>query len=47
MAASELKEGGKAPAISGTVTGGEKVTMKDFTGKTLVFFWYPKAMTPG
>ena len=47
MAQIELKEGRKAPAISGVVTGGDKVSMKDFAGETLVFFWYPKAMTPG
>lgn len=47
MADAAVKEGAKAPAFSGPVTGGGKAALKDYAGRTLVFFWFPKAMTPG
>lgn len=43
----ELKEGQKAPAFSLTNQDGKKVALKDFTGKKVVVFFYPKDMTPG
>ncbi len=44
-----FKEVGKAaPAFSLVDQNGEKVSLKDFKGeKTVVLYFYPKAMTPG
>jgi len=44
-----FKEAGKAaPAFSLKDQNGEKVALKDFKGKkTVVLYFYPKAMTPG
>lgn len=46
MAAS-LKEGNKAPNFSMETDAGEKVALKDFKGKKLVLYFYPKDDTPG
>jgi peroxiredoxin len=37
----------KAPDFSTTDENGEEVALKDFRGKTVVLFFYPKADTPG
>jgi peroxiredoxin Q/BCP len=37
----------KAPAFSTTDENGKEVALKDFTGKTVVLFFFPKADTPG
>ncbi len=42
-----LKEGDKAPSFSLTSDNGETVSLKDFKGKTVVLYFYPKDMTPG
>lgn len=42
-----LVEGGKAPAFRLPRDGGEEVSLKDFKGRTLVLYFYPKADTPG
>lgn len=42
-----LKEGDRAPAFSLESELGEKVSLKDFKGKTVVLYFYPKDMTPG
>jgi thioredoxin-dependent peroxiredoxin len=42
-----LKEGDKAPSFSLLSDSGEKVSLKDFKGKTVVLYFYPKDMTPG
>jgi peroxiredoxin Q/BCP len=42
-----LKEGGKAPDFEMANQDGETVTLKDFKGKTVVLYFYPKDMTPG
>lgn len=42
-----LKEGAKAPAFSVESDSGEKVSLKDFKGKTVVLYFYPKDDTPG
>jgi peroxiredoxin Q/BCP len=42
-----LKEGQKAPAFSLPDQDGEKVALKDFLGKKVVLYFYPKDMTPG
>ena len=45
--AAELEVGDKAPAFTLDRDGGEQVSLKDFKGKKLVIFFYPKANTPG
>ena len=42
-----LKIGDKAPDFSLPSPTGEKVSLKDFKGKTLVLYFFPKADTPG
>ncbi|WP_130735825.1 thioredoxin-dependent thiol peroxidase [Flavobacterium sp. J27] len=42
-----LKKGDKAPDFSGLDQDGKKHTLKDYKGKKLVVFFYPKASTPG
>jgi peroxiredoxin Q/BCP len=43
----ELKVGQKAPAFNLAATGGKKVALKDFAGKPMVLFFYPKDNTSG
>jgi peroxiredoxin Q/BCP len=45
--AKELKEGDKAPDFSMEADGGKTVSLKDFAGKPLVLYFYPKDDTPG
>jgi len=42
-----LKEGDKAPSFSLTSDSGKTISLKDFKGKTIVLYFYPKDMTPG
>jgi peroxiredoxin Q/BCP len=42
-----LNVGDKAPNFSLPSQTGEKVSLKDFRGKTLVLYFFPKADTPG
>ncbi|WKK64761.1 thioredoxin-dependent thiol peroxidase [Lutimonas zeaxanthinifaciens] len=42
-----LKVGDKAPEFSVNNQHGETVNLKDFKGKKVVLFFYPKASTPG
>lgn len=42
-----LKEGDKAPAFSLESDDGKKISLKDFKGKTVVIYFYPKDLTPG
>jgi peroxiredoxin Q/BCP len=42
-----LKEGDRAPAFHLDSDSGEKIALKDFKGKTVVLYFYPKDMTPG
>lgn len=42
-----LKVGDKAPNFSVENEDGEKVSLKDFKGKTVVLYFYPKDMTSG
>lgn len=42
-----LGEGSKAPSIKGPATSGKNLSMKDFSGKTVVLYFYPKDNTPG
>jgi peroxiredoxin Q/BCP len=43
----ELSEGAKAPAFALPRAGGGAVSLKDFKGRKLVLYFYPKADTPG
>ena len=42
-----LNVGDKVPFFSVTDNTGKKHTLKDYQGKKVVFFFYPKANTPG
>jgi peroxiredoxin Q/BCP len=42
-----LEEGMKAPGFTLTNSGGDKVSLKDFLGKKVVLYFYPKDMTSG
>ena len=44
---SALAEGVRAPAFHLPRDGGNAVSLKDFTGRKLVLFFYPRADTPG
>jgi Peroxiredoxin len=43
----ELVPGTKAPAFTLPRDGGARVSLKDFKGRKLVLYFYPKADTPG
>ncbi len=45
--ARELVAGGKAPAFTLPRDGGTSISLKDFKGRNLVLYFYPKADTPG
>jgi thioredoxin-dependent peroxiredoxin len=45
--ATELAEGAKAPAFELPRDDGDSVSLKDFKGKKLLIYFYPKADTPG
>ena len=45
--ARDLAAGAKAPAFTLPRDGGTRVSLKDFKGKHLVLYFYPKADTPG
>jgi peroxiredoxin Q/BCP len=45
--ARELAVGDKAPAFTLAADGGATVSLKDFMGRKLVLYFYPKADTPG
>ncbi len=44
---STLTIGDKAPAFSGIDQDGQPVSLKDFAGRKLVLYFYPKDDTPG
>ena len=43
----ELKIGSKAPPFSVNDQDGKPVSLKDYLGKRVVLFFYPKDLTPG
>jgi peroxiredoxin Q/BCP len=43
----KLKEGDKAPGFTSKNENGLEVSLKDFKGKKLVLYFYPKDNTPG
>ena len=47
MAKALLKEGDKAPAFQLISSEGETYRLADFKGKTLILYFYPKALTTG
>ncbi len=42
-----LKEGDTAPAFTAATNGGGTVALKNFKGRHVVLFFYPKDDTPG
>jgi peroxiredoxin Q/BCP len=42
-----LKVGAKAPAFRLQSDEGQEVSLKDFKGRRVLLFFYPKANTPG
>ena len=42
-----LKEGDRAPDFTAATNGGGRAALKDFKGKPVVLFFYPKDDTPG
>ena len=47
MAETVLKAGGKAPDFKGVDQDGNVIALKDFKGKKLLLYFYPKDNTPG
>lgn len=47
MKSRELKEGDLAPDFRLRASDGREVSLKEFRGKTVVLFFYPKDDTPG
>jgi peroxiredoxin Q/BCP len=45
--ATALKAGDPAPDFEGTTTDGKRVSLKDYRGRKLVLYFYPKDDTPG
>lgn len=43
----ELKAGDKAPAFEAVDENGKKHALKDYKGKTVILYFYPKDDTPG
>jgi len=44
---STLQVGDKAPEFRLPADDGKEVALRDFRGKNVIFYFYPKAMTPG
>ena len=44
---STLKEGDKAPNLLGLDQNGNKISLENFNGKKVIFYFYPKDNTPG
>jgi peroxiredoxin Q/BCP len=43
----KLQPGDPAPDFRLTNQDGEEVSLKDFAGRRVALFFYPKALTPG
>jgi peroxiredoxin Q/BCP len=43
----KLKEGDQAPDFTVSTSGGGKVSLSDYRGKSVVLYFYPKDDTPG
>jgi thioredoxin-dependent peroxiredoxin len=42
-----MKVNDKAPAFTLPDENGKEVSLKDFSGKTVILFFFPRASTPG
>ena len=42
-----LKEGDKAPEFRLRADDGKEIALADQRGKNVIFYFYPKALTPG
>jgi thioredoxin-dependent peroxiredoxin len=42
-----LKVGDKAPAFHLRADDGKEVSLKEYHGRNVVFYFFPKALTPG
>ena len=42
-----VEEGSKAPSFTALTDTGERVSLEDFRGKTIVLYFYPKDATSG
>ena len=42
-----IKEGSTAPPFTLKDSGGRKVSLKDYLGKNVIVYFYPKDDTPG
>jgi thioredoxin-dependent peroxiredoxin len=42
-----LRPGSRAPEFTVKADDGKNVALKDFRGKNVVLYFFPKAMTPG
>jgi len=42
-----LKEGQRAPEFKVQADDGKETSLKDFRGKNVVLYFFPKASTPG
>jgi peroxiredoxin Q/BCP len=42
-----LKEGDKAPEFKLTADDGKEAALSDFRGNDVIFYFFPKANTPG
>src|SRR5947207_4950796 len=43
----KLKEGDVAPAFTALTSGGGKISLADFKGKSVILYFYPRDDTPG
>ena len=43
----KLKEGDKAPEFTADTNGDKRVSLKDYRGKQVILYFYPKDDTPG
>ena len=44
---SKLNEGDNAPDFTVTADDGQAVSLKDYHGRNVILYFYPKANTPG
>ena len=42
-----IEEGSRAPDFTLANQDGKRISLKDFAGKRVLLWWYPKADTPG
>jgi peroxiredoxin Q/BCP len=42
-----IEAGSKAPAFSLAADNGKKISLKDYAGRRVILYFYPKDATPG